>query len=277
MQKEKIMQYQESLLFNYSDIFYSHYFDNYTSCAQMSMNHSLVYVYSGEMVIDGRGEKTAIGKNECAFIKRDNRLSLTKQPKGKEQYQGIFMMFTRKFLRDFYQRLEKNGIPKTVEKFDQPVVKLKVTPEIASLFQSMTPYFDRSVKPKEEFMQLKLQEGVYILLDIDKRFYPTLFDFTQAWKIDILDFLNENYMYDLSLEEFASYTGRSLATFKRDFKKYSKLPPQKWLMNKRLESAYEMIKEEGKRASDVYLEVGFKNLSHFSTAFKKLYGHSPRN
>jgi hypothetical protein len=32
-------------------------------------------------------------------------------------------------------------------------------------------------------------------------------------------------MYDLSLEEMASYTGRSLASFKRDFKKISPLSP----------------------------------------------------
>lgn len=38
-------------------------------------------------------------------------------------------------------------------------------------------------------------------------------------EIDILDYLNENYMYDLSMGEIASYTGRSLATFKRDLPK----------------------------------------------------------
>ncbi len=31
--------------------------------------------------------------------------------------------------------------------------------------------------------------------------------------------MNENYMYEFSMEEIAHYTGRSLATFKRDFKR----------------------------------------------------------
>ena len=35
------------------------------------------------------------------------------------------------------------------------------------------------------------------------------------------------------------------------------------------------IKEERKKVQDVYIEVGFKNPSHFSTAFKKQYGISP--
>ncbi|WP_407032619.1 helix-turn-helix transcriptional regulator [Polluticaenibacter yanchengensis] len=37
-------------------------------------------------------------------------------------------------------------------------------------------------------------------------------------------------MDDLTMEQIASFTGRSLVTFKRDFKKISSLTPQKWLI-----------------------------------------------
>ena len=86
-------------------------------------------------------------------------------------------------------------------------------------------------------MHLKLQEGLLALLHTDKRFMTALFDFSTLWKMDILDFMNENYMYEFTLEELAHYTGRSLATFKRDFKKVSELTPEKWLIRKRLEVA----------------------------------------
>ncbi|MDR2039827.1 MAG: AraC family transcriptional regulator [Bacteroidales bacterium] len=268
-------QHKESLFFNYSDIFFSYYFKDDTTCAKMQLTHSLTYVYSGEMIIDYMGEKTVIGKDECAFIRRDVRTVMTKQAKDGASYKGIFLMFKRNFLRNFYQQLEKKGIPKESDKITQSVVKLPHTPEITSLFQSMTPYFDPSVKPRDEFMQLKLQEGVYALLNIDNRFYSTLFDFTEPWKIDILDFLNENYMYDLTMEDIATFTGRSLATLKRDFKKVSHLPPQKWLIRKRLEAAHEKIKFENQKVKDVYVDVGFKNLSHFSKAYKEVYGYAP--
>lgn len=77
------------------------------------------------------------------------------------------------------------------------------------------------------------------------------------------------------MEEWAHYTGRSLATFKRDFAKISDLTPQKWLMKKRLEAAYALMSEGNKKVVEVYAEVGFKNPSHFSTAFKKYYGIAP--
>ena len=85
-------------------------------------------------------------------------------------------------------------------KLPREVIKLPRTAEITSLFASMTPYFDPDVKPQDDFMHLKLQEGLLALLHIDSRFATMLFDFNEPWKIDILDFLNNNYMYEFSQE-----------------------------------------------------------------------------
>ena len=143
------------------------------------------------------------------------------------------------------------------------------------VFLSLFPYTDANVKPNDEIIRLKMQEAVYCLLDTDMRFYPTLFDFNEAWKIDLLPFMEANYTQDMTLEEFATYTGRSLATFKRDFAKVSDLSPEKWLIRKRLDKAYEMLRNGKHKPSDVYYEVGFKNRSHFSIAFKRQFGVSP--
>lgn len=267
--------YKESIFFQYSDIFFSYFFDNDTHCTSRMPNHSLTYIYDGEMVIEERGNITTIGKGECAFIKRDNRITLTKRAKNGACYKGIFMSFKRKVLRDFYAKLPQSDTPKASIRLEQSVVKLPKNVEIESLFNSMTPFFNQDVEPQEAFMQLKVQEGIYALLNIDKNFYPTLFDFNEPWKLDILQFMNENFMCELSLEDMANYTGRSLATFKRDFKRISDLTPRKWLLNKRLEVAHEMIKHEHKKVSQVYLDVGFKNLSHFSKLYKETYGVAP--
>lgn len=269
------LESNESLKFSYSNIFFSYYFNNDRSCTQMIENHTLVYIYSGELLVEELDKKTIIYGGECVFLRKDNRVKLYKQPKGEEQFKGIFMIFNRNFLREFYQSIDKKDLPLEIDILGESVIKLPETPDIASLFHSMTPYFDSSVKPSDQLMNLKLQEGVYSLLNIDKRFYSCLFDFTEPWKIDILDFMDRNYMYDLSLENIANYTGRSLATFKRDFKKVSPLSPQKWLFEKRLKVAHDKIHSDHVKVSDVYLEVGFKNLSHFSTAYKKQYGYSP--
>ncbi len=263
------------LIFNYNDVFFSFCYDDAEACTHRSREYALNYVYSGEMVLDNGRERIRVGKGECVFIPRDHHITMYKRPCEGERYCGIFMMFTRRFLREMYGKSEFRTVSAATPKLAAEVAKLPKTVELASLFASMTPYFDPEVKPKEDLMNLKLQEGLLALLHIDERFAPTLFDFNEPWKIDIMEFMNENYMYEFSMEELAHYTGRSLATFKRDFKKISDLPPEKWLIRKRLEAAYAMMKNGGKKVVDVYAEVGFKNPSHFSTAFKKQYGVSP--
>lgn len=260
---------------SYSDIFLSCFSEYGTHCVHSKPEHVLVYLYSGEQVIIDRNKKTIIKAGECAFIRRDHRLTMYKNSKGKDLYKGISLVFQRNVLREFYSKMNKAEIPQDVPISDKKVFKLKSSPAIESLFQSLTPYFDSNVKPTEGVTHLKLLEGIYALLNSNEQLYPILFDFAEPWKIDLLEFLNENYMQELSMEQIASFTGRSLATFKRDFKKISNLTPQKWLIKKRLEVAYIKLKEEKKKAQEVYTEVGFKNLSHFSTAFKKQYGIPP--
>ncbi|WP_102407552.1 helix-turn-helix domain-containing protein [Parabacteroides bouchesdurhonensis] len=261
----------------YSDIFLAMYFDDGKSCLHRNHSHVLVYMYSGEIVIEEKGETTRLHKGECAFIRKDFSVQMTKQAWNGEQFKAIFLMFSPKFLRSFYNRLDKNTLPKDAKRNKISLCKLPSNrPDIVSLFESMTPYFNSDIEPTEELLQLKMVEGMYVLLNTSKNLYASVFDFTDPWKIDILDFLESNYMNDISMEEIANYTGRSLSTFKRDFKKCSTLSPREWLIHRRLEAAHELIRKGERKVSEICFEVGFKNLSHFSKIYKERYGISPK-
>lgn len=95
-----------------------------------------------------------------------------------------------------------------------------------------------------------------------------------AQKIDLKDFMEKNFRCDMSMSEFARASGRSLSTFKRDFKKISDMSPERWLTDRRLRAAIELLKR-GRRVSDACFDVGFKNVSHFSATFKKKFGMTP--
>jgi transcriptional regulator GlxA family with amidase domain len=88
-------------------------------------------------------------------------------------------------------------------------------------------------------------------------------------------FLNQNYHANFSLERFAYLTGRSLSTFNRDFEKFIPSKPGKSLQQRRLQEAHYLIKERVLPPFEVSTEVGVENLSHFSYALKKEYGHAP--
>ena len=127
----------------------------------------------------------------------------------------------------------------------------------------------------ENIANLKITEAVSILRSIDPDIDSTLTNFEEPGKIDLADYMEKNFMFNLPLEKFGYLTGRSLTTFKRDFKKTFATTPQKWLTQKRLELAHYQFVEKRKKPIDVCYEVGFENLSHFSFAFKKYFGYPP--
>jgi AraC-like DNA-binding protein len=155
------------------------------------------------------------------------------------------------------------------------VVELKSDKLLKSFADSLMPYREFQPPNNVQLMSLKLKEAILVLLQTNPAMKDILFDFSDPGKIDLEGFMNQNFHFNVQLKRFAYLTGRSLATFKRDFEKIFHISPSRWLLQKRLEAAHYLIKEEGKAPSEAYLETGFEDLSHFSFAFKKAYGVAP--
>jgi len=56
------------------------------------------------------------------------------------------------------------------------------------------------------------------------------FDYGIPGKIDLEQFMNQNYRFNVNLDRFAFLTGRSLSFFKRDFKQTYNDTPHRWLL-----------------------------------------------
>ncbi|ACT92551.1 helix-turn-helix domain-containing protein [Dyadobacter fermentans] len=116
--------------------------------------------------------------------------------------------------------------------------------------------------------------------DESPRYPPVRHDHRQIddrKRASLLDVMETNYMYNLSLEEYARISNRSLATFKRQFKSLFYTTPGKWLMARRLDYALLMLRTTRKNINEITLECGFENSSHFSRVFKERFGTSPLN
>lgn len=267
---------EERKIFDSSNVFLASYFIDDAPCAHPNREHTLIYLCSGELEIEQEGRRTVLHEGECAFMRRDHRMRLQERGRAGKPYRSVVLKFSRNFLREFYQKLYKRSLPACAERNRDSLYLLPADrPDIRSLFESVLPLFEAEVKPSEELLRLKMVEGLYVLLNTDKNLYASLFDFTDLWKIDLMDFMEQNYMNDLSLKEMASYTGRSLSTFKREFRKYSELTPQRWIIRRRLEAACELLRTSRQKVSEVCGKVGFKNLSHFSKIYKERYGVAP--
>lgn len=233
--------------------------------------HSFARIISGEMnVIQGENSYT-LNPGDTLFFPAHQVSKLIKKPKDGLPYRAVVIFFTPQRLKDFYL---KNPV-RTSGSYTPKIKTYEKDPLLESFFASLVPYFDLKRELPEVIISVKIEEAIIILRTIDKDIDGLLADFSQSDKINLADFMEKNYMFNMSMEKFGHLTGRSLTTFKRDFKKAFSIAPQKWIIQKRLELAHYYVIEKKRKPVDVYLEAGFKNLSHFSFAFKKHYGYSP--
>ena len=146
---------------------------------------------------------------------------------------------------------------------------------IPGFVRSLKHYSDDSGKLADVFADVKHEELLIILLQHQPELAGILFDYGTPGKISLEKFMNNNFKFNVSLLRLAFLTGRSLSAFKRDFKAAFNETPSRWLMRKRLQEAYFLIDKKSQRPSDVYLDLGFRDLSHFSFAFKNQFGLAP--
>jgi len=78
-----------------------------------------------------------------------------------------------------------------------------------------------------------------------------------------------------SLQELAGGLGISASKLKRDFKAAFGEPVHEFLVRARLEKAKELLDGGGATVKEVAYAVGYRSRSHFSQAFKQLYGRAP--
>lgn len=233
---------------------------------------TFTYQIAGSLVLND-GNQTYIS-NAGAFrlVRRNQLLKFIKEPPENGEFRSLTIFLNQQTLKDF--SLEY-GINAEQKQYDQPVLDIEDHVLLHSYFQSLMTYHQTYSFDNPKLVQIKMKEAILLLLQINPELKNVLFDFTEPHKIDLENFMNKNYHFNVHLERFAYLTGRSLATFKRDFEKTFNTTPGRWLLHKRLQEAYYLLKEKGKAASDIYLELGFEDLSHFSFAFKKAFGEAP--
>ncbi|MDR0612128.1 MAG: AraC family transcriptional regulator, partial [Dysgonamonadaceae bacterium] len=67
-------------IIDYSNVFLSYFDDNASKYEPMIREHGMVYILSGKLEINEGGKITCLRKGECAFVRKDNRVSMNKMP-----------------------------------------------------------------------------------------------------------------------------------------------------------------------------------------------------
>ncbi len=256
-----------------SKILYSCYFTRSREGEQFIPEYVFSYQIAGTLTVFD-GSKTFISKEGDFRFSRKNRLAkFIKQPPENGEFKTLSIYLDRQILMDMGREFNLHAAKHFPR--EDAVLYLAGDPLYKSFMDSLLVYLQLPVEEQAKLMDLKVKEAVLLLIKVNPEVKDLLFDFSEPVKVDLEGFMLKNYHFNVDLERFAYLTGRSLSTFKRDFEKIFHATPSRWLVQKRLEEAYYLIRDKDKSPSDVYLEVGFEDLSHFSFAFKKKYGLAP--
>jgi AraC family transcriptional regulator len=89
------------------------------------------------------------------------------------------------------------------------------------------------------------------------------------------EFIKDHLHEDLSLQDLANLVGLSECHFARRFRNSFGTAPHRYLLDRRLEMAREMLKVPSKTIAAVAVETGFCDQSHLTRWFKNRYNVTP--
>ena len=93
---------------------------------------------------------------------------------------------------------------------------------------------------------------------------------------EAVTYIENNYMKDISVGDIADTLRLDHSYFGKIFRLATGKSPQSFLIHYRLTKAAELLVMTRRQVGDICESVGYQNQMHFSRAFKKMYGVSPR-
>ena len=235
--------------------------------------HLLYVVLGGSVKLTCGRQSWTVGKNEMILLRRAQSVSYEKQ--GSEEtglFESQLFAINDELLKDFLTS-QQVVIPAMTEEYGAQVSPM--SERLVAYCWSLAPYFNDPSQVNPGLLRLKVMELLYNVMDCSKNIFRQMLQLRQPVKTDIHRVVEENYTSPISLDELAYLSGRSLSSFKRDFQDIYGESPARWIREKRLAKAHEMLRSSSLSVADVAYSLGFENPTHFSRIFKQQYGYAP--
>ncbi len=238
-------------------------------------NHVISILLEGEQHLQTYEDQVIrIKAGQVIFIPR-GLYYITDLVPSKGRFRSLLFYFDDALIQTFLSKTKVSEISReAVPEF----LRLGANPALQLFAESLLHIYQAQELFDKNLLQLKILELLYLLNTLvpEQTFANFLFRLTLPKKRNIKTFIEQNYDKPLKVEDYAYLTGRSLSTFRRDFKTFYQTTPQKWLRDKRLEKALLILQERDISVTELAYEVGYENISYFIKAFKAKAGLSPK-
>ncbi len=230
----------------------------------------LLHVVQGEMQLDIHKQIHVIRAGEYGLLRKFTPACTVTNLSSPEAYPIVYgFILQDEFIQQFAKPSSK------VSLVSSPYVSLPANALLDGFMLSIQMYVGQKQPLSRTLVDLKTQEVLFALTQMDANLQSLLHEYAVTQRTDLSEFMHRMFLYNLPLAELARQSGRSLSTFNREFRFLFGQSPHRWLMKQRLDHAYQLLQTGQVRTSDLYWQVGFEDISHFSRAFKKQFHQSP--
>lgn len=208
-----------------------------------------------------------------------------------------FIDFSKKFVK-MAERLDKEGIKKSLMQFKKEICQIPVSGrDLKVLVLDIANIFDLTLKSNtikinnvsKEYE--KLEDTVENCYTIDCLFEALIEYINFSFALleedsankslvqinQAKEYIEANYMNNITLEELGAYIGFNPSYFSSLFKKETGSSFIEYLSKIRIEKAKDLLRESDLRIQDICLMVGYSDVKYFSKLFIKHTGLKPKD
>jgi len=260
-------------------------FHHYSAPVGSFKGKSILQMNSISLVLNG--EKTLLFADKSVFIK-DNEFHFlsaghclaSMQLSDKKIFSSILIFFDNKVLADFYLKYDAliTKLKGNQKITSQPYIGFKKDAFVLNFIDSLKLFFQSGVGISNEMKLLKFEE---LMLHLLQKYPQQILSFQTDKHNHFDDFeirraVETNISNTITVAELAFLCKLSLSTFKRRFSKLYGTSPNKWMLQRRMEIARDLLRHYDQKPSEVYYKVGYENHSSFTQSFRQAFGITPK-
>ncbi|MEM6768961.1 MAG: AraC family transcriptional regulator [Bacteroidota bacterium] len=238
-------------------------------------NHVVSIVLSGRQVIRTYEDNTITASaGEAILLSRGVYYITDLLPSSKAAFRSLLFYFNDEAIHLFLSTVAVTQVNR-----DEAPDHLKIPAN-----SSLAAFADNNLRLAADrlftqpLLYLKTQELLHLLYGLvgNQTFAKFLFRLTLPKHRSLRQFMERNYTKPLGVEDYAYLTGRSVSSFRRDFRDQFGTTPNKWLRRQRMHQAVALLNTGEFSVTELSYSVGYENISYFIREFRKVTGLSPK-
>lgn len=236
----------------------------------------LSFVLQGQKEIYNADFSAKIDNTKLLIIAEGNYL-ITEKCSGSDDFKSILLFFSKAKLTALLLKKQQFSQPVNREHPHTGYLTLEQDDFVKVFIESLRMSISLEQSLSLDLLEIKFEEIMTYLLHSHKEcLLPFLLGTLQPDRVSSFKNIIETNKYtNLSTRELAFLSNMSISTFKRHFAESFGETPGNWFKTKRLERAKQLLESGNIKPSELVDIAGYKNLSHFSTAYKAQFGENP--